>query len=53
MIVYSNEKLSNEKQVSNIFYKLYENDLIIEEIFYDWYEKVNCVKRKFHLNLFI
>ncbi|CAF0799043.1 unnamed protein product [Adineta steineri] len=33
------EKFSNEKQISNIFYKLYEKDLVNEEIFYDWYEK--------------
>ncbi|CAF0889396.1 unnamed protein product [Adineta steineri] len=33
------EKFSNEKQISNIFYKLYEKDLVNEDIFYDWYEK--------------
>ncbi|CAF1166984.1 unnamed protein product [Adineta steineri] len=33
------EKFSNEKQISTIFYKLYEKDLVNEDVFYDWYEK--------------
>ncbi|CAF1625826.1 unnamed protein product [Adineta ricciae] len=33
------KKLSNEKQISNLFYKLYDKDIVAEEVFYDWYEK--------------
>ncbi|CAF1439783.1 unnamed protein product [Adineta ricciae] len=40
MFICSNEEIheifSNEKQISTIFYKLYEKDLIDEDVFYDW-----------------
>ncbi|UJR19577.1 hypothetical protein I4U23_022712 [Adineta vaga] len=39
IIISSNENLLNENEISKIFYKLYEKNLVFEEIFFDWYEK--------------
>jgi hypothetical protein len=36
------EKLLNTVSISRIFYELYQKDIVVEEVFYHWYEQVRA-----------